>query len=119
MCSATTSDWCALRSLTGVDLRRAAAVRPLKRISITAPTPTPAPKPGILNIAPYVGGKSKIEGVSEPIKLSSNENPLGCSDAAREAYFAAVERLHIYPRKAAPRSCARRWRASSGWRRTG
>lgn len=64
---------------------------------MTAPTPTPAPKPGILNIAPYVGGKSKIEGVSEPIKLSSNENPLGCSEAAREAYFAAVERLHIYP----------------------
>ena len=57
----------------------------------------PAPKQGILTIAPYVGGKSKIEGVAEPIKLSSNENPLGCSPAAREAYFAAVERLHIYP----------------------
>lgn len=59
--------------------------------------PTLAPKPGILTIAPYVGGKAKIEGVAEPIKLSSNENPLGCSQAAREAYFAAVERLHIYP----------------------
>jgi histidinol-phosphate aminotransferase len=57
----------------------------------------PAPKPGILTIAPYVGGKSKIEGVAEPIKLSSNENPLGCSPKAREAYFAAAERLHIYP----------------------
>jgi histidinol-phosphate aminotransferase len=64
----------------------------------TRPAPqAPAPKPGILTIAPYVGGKSRIEGVEEPIKLSSNENPLGCSDAAREAYFAAVERLHIYP----------------------
>lgn len=60
-------------------------------------TDTPQPKPGILSIAPYVGGKSKIEGVAEPIKLSSNENPLGCSPKAREAYFAAVERLHIYP----------------------
>jgi histidinol-phosphate aminotransferase len=60
-------------------------------------TSTPAPKPGILNIAPYVGGKSKLDGISEPIKLSSNENPLGCSEQARKAYFDAVERLHIYP----------------------
>ena len=65
-----------------------------------APKPratAPQPKPGILDIAPYVGGKAKLDGVADPIKLSSNENPLGCSDAAREAYFAAVERLHIYP----------------------
>jgi histidinol-phosphate aminotransferase len=34
----------------------------------------PAPKPGILDIAPYVGGKSAIAGVAEPMKLSSNEN---------------------------------------------
>lgn len=60
-------------------------------------TTRPAPKPGILTIAPYVGGKSKIEGVAEPIKLSSNENPLGCSEAARKAYFDAAEQLHIYP----------------------
>jgi histidinol-phosphate aminotransferase len=57
----------------------------------------PQPKPGILDIAPYVGGKSKLSGVAEPIKLSSNENPLGCSEAARNAYLAAVERLHVYP----------------------
>lgn len=57
----------------------------------------PAPKPGILAIAPYVGGKSKIEGVTDPIKLSSNENPLGCSEAARKAYLDAIERVHIYP----------------------
>ncbi len=61
------------------------------------PAAAPAPKPGILDIAPYVGGKSKLEGVAEPIKLSSNENPLGCSPAARDAYLAAVERLHVYP----------------------
>lgn len=59
--------------------------------------PAPEPKPGILAISPYVGGKSKLEGVEEPIKLSSNENPLGCSAKAREAYLAAVERLNIYP----------------------
>ena len=28
----------------------------------------PTPKPGILDIAPYVGGKSRIEGVAEPIE---------------------------------------------------
>ena len=57
----------------------------------------PAPKPGILAISPYIGGKSEIDGVAEPIKLSSNENPLGCSPRARDAYLAAVERLHLYP----------------------
>ena len=60
-------------------------------------TQTPAPKSGILDIAPYVGGKSKIEGVAEPIKLSSNENPLGPGEKAREAFAAAIERLHLYP----------------------
>ncbi|HTN41281.1 MAG TPA: histidinol-phosphate transaminase, partial [Asticcacaulis sp.] len=57
----------------------------------------PAPKAGILDIAPYVGGKSKIEGVAEPIKLSSNENALGCSALAIEAYEKAKEKLFRYP----------------------
>jgi histidinol-phosphate aminotransferase len=57
----------------------------------------PAPKPGILDIAPYVGGKSRIEGVAEPMKLSSNENMLGAGPKAREAYEAAVRNIHIYP----------------------
>jgi histidinol-phosphate aminotransferase len=62
-----------------------------------AKSPPPTPKAGILEIAPYVGGKSKLEGIADPIKLSSNENPLGCSPKAKEAYFAAAERLHVYP----------------------
>lgn len=62
-----------------------------------APTVRPTPKPGILDIAPYVGGKSKVEGVANPTKLSSNENALGCSPAARAAYLAAADRLHLYP----------------------
>ena len=69
-------------------------------VNTLAPKPRaapPEPKPGILDIAPYVGGKAKIDGVADPIKLSSNENPLGCSAAAKAAYFDAVERLHIYP----------------------
>ncbi len=58
---------------------------------------TPAPKPGILDIAPYVGGKAKIEGVETPTKLSSNENALGVSERAREAYLQASGLLHVYP----------------------
>ena len=60
-------------------------------------TQSPAPKSGILDIAPYVGGKSRIDGVAEPIKLSSNENPLGPGEKAREAFTAAIEHLHLYP----------------------
>jgi histidinol-phosphate aminotransferase len=60
-------------------------------------TDAPAPKPGILDIAPYVGGKSRIEGVAEPMKLSSNENALGAGAKAREAYQAALKHIHMYP----------------------
>jgi histidinol-phosphate aminotransferase len=59
--------------------------------------PAPQPKPGIRDIAPYVPGKSHVEGVEDPIKLSSNENILGCSVAAREAFVEAASKLHIYP----------------------
>ncbi len=55
------------------------------------------PQPGILEIAPYVGGASHVEGVSNVIKLSSNENPFGPSDAAKEAFSRAVHELHRYP----------------------
>jgi histidinol-phosphate aminotransferase len=57
----------------------------------------PRPKPGILDIEPYVGGKSKIEGVAEPMKLSSNENILGCSPMAVEAFAQTAGRLNLYP----------------------
>jgi hypothetical protein len=35
------------------------------------------PKPGILDIALYQGGESKLPGFVAPLKLSSNENPFG------------------------------------------
>jgi histidinol-phosphate aminotransferase len=57
----------------------------------------PQPKAGILDIAAYVGGKSKAPGFANPIKLSSNENILGCSPAATEAYLEAAAKLHLYP----------------------
>jgi len=61
------------------------------------PPAKPRPKPGILDIEPYVGGRSKIEGVAEPIKLSSNENVLGCSPLAEAAFAETARKLNLYP----------------------
>ena len=55
------------------------------------------PQPGILDIAPYQGGKSAIEGVTNVIKLSSNENPFGPSLAAQEAARRVLHEMHRYP----------------------
>ncbi|WP_172331571.1 histidinol-phosphate transaminase [Mangrovicoccus sp. HB161399] len=55
------------------------------------------PQPGIMEIALYESGQSKVEGVSEVIKLSSNENPYGPSPKAAEAFRAAAANLHRYP----------------------
>ncbi len=55
------------------------------------------PQPGILDIAPYVGGKSSVAGVTNVTKLSSNENPFGPSPAAQEAVKRSVHELHRYP----------------------
>lgn len=55
------------------------------------------PQPGILDIALYEGGKSHVAGVSNAVKLSSNENPFGPSDKAKEAYQRAIHSLHRYP----------------------
>ena len=60
-------------------------------------TQKPTPKAGILNISPYVGGKSKADGATRVIKLSSNENPWGPSPIAVEAYKAEAVNLHRYP----------------------
>jgi histidinol-phosphate aminotransferase len=57
----------------------------------------PVPKPGIMDIHAYVPGKAKADGVADPIKLSANENILGSSPKAREAYAGAVDQLHMYP----------------------
>lgn len=56
-----------------------------------------APKPGVLDIAPYVGGRATVPGVAAPIKLSSNEGALGPSPKALAAYEAATADLSIYP----------------------
>ncbi|GIU67161.1 histidinol-phosphate transaminase [Candidatus Phycosocius spiralis] len=55
------------------------------------------PLPGILDIAPYKGGEAVIAGIERPWKLSSNENPLGCSPLAQHAYQTAAKDLATYP----------------------
>jgi histidinol-phosphate aminotransferase len=50
-----------------------------------------------LDIAPYVPGKARVEGVADPLKLSANENVLGSSPMAREAFASAFDSLHMYP----------------------
>lgn len=61
----------------------------------------PQPRPGVLDIAPYVPGKSSAPGVDKVYKLSSNETPLGPSPKAKEAYAAAGQHLEDYPDGAA------------------
>jgi histidinol-phosphate aminotransferase len=61
----------------------------------------PQPRPGVLDIAPYVPGKSTAPGVAKVFKLSSNETPLGPSEKAIAAYRAAGEHLEDYPDGAA------------------
>ncbi|ETX15782.1 histidinol-phosphate aminotransferase [Roseivivax halodurans JCM 10272] len=55
------------------------------------------PQPGIMDIALYTGGKSTVEGVSNVVKLSSNENPFGPSPAAQEAVRRVLHEMHRYP----------------------
>ena len=57
----------------------------------------PVPQPGILQIDPYVPGESSVAGTLKPIKLSSNETPLGPSPKAIAAYAAAADSLALYP----------------------
>lgn len=57
----------------------------------------PKPLPNILAIKPYKGGAATLPGAGPAVKLSSNENPLGCSPAARAAAQAALADLALYP----------------------
>lgn len=57
----------------------------------------PVAKPTIAEIEPYKAGKAKAAGFDKPIKISANENALGCSPAASQAYAALANALHVYP----------------------
>ena len=52
------------------------------------------PRPGLMDIKPYKPGAAAPAGA---VKLSSNENALGCSPKAAEAFKASADKLHIYP----------------------
>ena len=56
----------------------------------------PTLKPWIEAIHPYVPGRSKAADGRPLVKLSANENPLGCSPRALEA-LDEIESPHLYP----------------------
>jgi len=64
-------------------------------------TRAPQPQPGIMEISPYIPGESEVPGGLKPVKLSSNETPLGPSPRAIAAYKAAADQLDRYPDGAA------------------
>lgn len=57
----------------------------------------PQPRSSILEIAAYVGGRSKAEPGQRVIKLSSNESGIGPSPKAMEAFRTISAELHRYP----------------------
>lgn len=62
----------------------------------------PEPAPWVRSIPPYVPGLSKEEiarqhGIAKPIKLASNENPLGPSPLALAAIERVRQNVHLYP----------------------
>ncbi len=61
----------------------------------------PVAKPWVLDIAPYIPGRSTTDDGRKAVKLSSNENPLGTSPAARAAFERAATSLERYPDAAA------------------
>ena len=72
-------------------MRRVETARDIKMTKIIKP------KPGIMDIKLYVGGKSHADGVENTVKLSSNENPFGPSLKAKDAYIKQSDSLAVYP----------------------
>lgn len=57
----------------------------------------PELNPWLREISPYQGGEAGAPGARRTVKLSSNENPLGPSQRAVDAYRRAADRLNVYP----------------------
>lgn len=58
--------------------------------------------PGVQGLTPYAPGKPITElqreyGITDVIKLASNENPLGCSEQALDAISATLFEINLYP----------------------
>jgi histidinol-phosphate aminotransferase len=64
---------------------------------MTTDANAPRPKDWIMAIAPYVPGRSTTDDGRKVAKLSSNENPLGTSEAARAGFAAHASDLERYP----------------------
>jgi histidinol-phosphate aminotransferase len=64
---------------------------------------TLTPRPGILEVAPYIGGEASVPGVERVVRLASNENPLGASPRAISAYSILKDDLNRYPDGSAAR----------------
>jgi histidinol-phosphate aminotransferase len=62
------------------------------RFKAMSTSAAPAPRPGILEISPYIGGEA-----AGTIRLASNEGALGPSARAMEAYGSVQANLHRYP----------------------
>ncbi|MBC8079505.1 MAG: histidinol-phosphate transaminase [Gorillibacterium sp.] len=64
------------------------------------------PKPNIVHLPVYQPGKpiedvKRELGLTEVVKLASNENPFGCSPKAKEVIIRELENLSLYPDGAA------------------
>ncbi len=57
----------------------------------------PKPRSSILSLPEYVPGEQSLEGIIEPIKLSSNESNLGPSPKSLEAFSDFSKNIHRYP----------------------
>lgn len=69
--------------------------------------PPPPTAPGVDRLTPYIPGKPVEEvrrelGLTDVVKLASNENPLGPSPLALEAARQALNQVEFYPEGAAP-----------------
>src|ERR1700760_1647709 len=82
-------------SIRPIFMRRSGVSPAPVQTSLAAMSPTP--KPGILEIAPYVPGRSTAPGAAKVHKLSSNESPLGPSPKALAALDEAKASLSLYP----------------------
>lgn len=68
-------------------------------------------RPEVEGFAPYVAGRSiddirEAYGLTDVIKLASNENPLGVSPRVQETLARAASRAFRYPRSGNPELCA-------------
>src|ERR1700733_3572394 len=81
------------RSAAMQALRRSGPDRFLTERDMTALKP----RPGIMQIAPYVPGKDSVDGKEPIAKLSSNESAMGPSPKAMAAYAKVAAELHRYP----------------------